>query len=172
VNAGGSSARAQLAIRQAREDDASAIAAIYNHYIATSTCTFATAVEDEAQRRAWLGAHDDGHPATVAELGHEIVGWAALSAYRARPAYRHTVEISVYVRHDHHGRGIGRTLLVDLIARARTLGHHSIVACIAADQAPSLALHARCGFVETGRLRDAGRKFERWLDVVFMQLML
>jgi phosphinothricin acetyltransferase len=82
------------------------------------------------------------------------------------------VENSVYVRHDLHRRGIGGALLTDLVERGRSIGHHTIIALIAAEQAASVALHRKAGFTEVAHLREVGFKFGRWLDVVYLQLML
>jgi phosphinothricin acetyltransferase len=161
-----------LQIREAVADDLAAIDAIYNHYIARSTCTYQYEPSTPIERLRWFDEHDAAHPITVALLAGEVVGWGCLSWFREREGYRHTVENTVYVRHDRHRHGIGRALLDDLIARARTLGHHTIIAGISAEQAASVALHARAGFVEVARLRQVGFKFGEWLDVVFMQRML
>lgn len=161
-----------LCIRLAHEEDLPAINAIYNHYVEHCTCTYQTVPETAEARRAWFRGHEPRHPVTVAELDGEVVGWAALNIYNARGAYEHTVEDSVYVRHDRHGRGIGRALLSDLITRARFLHHHTILAGISAEQAPSIAAHAALGFVKVAHFRELGFKHGKWLDVVFMQLML
>jgi len=100
------------------------------------------------------------------------VGWGALSPFHARSAYRFTVENSVYVDHAHHRRGLGSAILSDLIARARTIGHRTIIAGIDASQEASIAIHAKHGFVQVGHLAQVGYKFDRWLDVVYMQLMV
>nr|MBA2481425.1 N-acetyltransferase [Planctomycetota bacterium] len=113
-----------------------------------------------------------GHPVTVAELDGEIVGWGSLGPFRPRDGLRHTVENSLYVRHDRHRRGIGAALLADLIARARAAGHHAIIAGISAEQTASIALHRRFGFTEAALLREVGRKFDRWLDLAYWQLLL
>ena len=159
-------------IRSAGADDLSAIDDIYNHYVATSTCTYQYEPTTPAERRAWFDAHDAAHPITVAELDGAVVGWGALSRFRERGGYRFTVENTVYVRHDAHRRGVGRALLDDLVARARALGHTTIIAGVSAEKAPSLALHARAGFVEVARFSRVGWKFDRWLDVVFLPKML
>jgi L-amino acid N-acyltransferase len=159
-------------IRVAGERDLAAIDDIYNHYVATSTCTYQYAATHPAERRAWFDAHDQSHPITVAELDGAVVGWGALSWFREREGYRFTVENTVYVRHDAHRRGIGGALLDDLIVRARALGHKTIIAGISAEQAASVALHAKAGFVEVARLRRVGFKFGQWLDVVFLQKLL
>lgn len=161
-----------IQIRPASSADLAAINAIYNHYVVNSTCTYQTEASTEAERAAWFEAHGPKHPVTVAERGGEIVGWGSLSKFHPRAAYGNSVENSVYVRHDLHGQGIGSALLLDLIARAKALGHHCILALISADQTRSIALHAKAGFVEVGHLREVGHKYDRWLDVIYMQKML
>jgi len=159
-------------IRLARMDDLDAINAIYNHYILHSTCTYQETPESMEDRRKWFAHRGAPHPVTVAELNGSIVGWGSLSAYHARSAYRHTVENSIYVDQALQGRGIGSALLRDLIERARALGHHAIIAGIDGDQTASIALHAKFGFEQVGHLREVGFKFDRWLDVIYMELRL
>jgi phosphinothricin acetyltransferase len=162
-------------IRDAALADLAAINAIYNFYVSRSTCTWANEPRTDDEAVQWLAAHEPGspHPATVAvDDAGAIVGWASLSPFRARWGYRLTVENTVYVRDDQHGRGIGGALLADLVARARALGHHVIVAAISADQAPSLRLHLRAGFTQVAMLPQVGHKFDRWLDLAMLQLML
>lgn len=159
-------------IRLATEADLAAINEIYNHYVVNCTCTWQVESWTHEKRAAWFAQRDVRHPVTVAELDGQVVGWGALSVFRNAQGYRHTVENSVYVRPDAHGRGIGSAILADLIIRAKELGHRCIVAVISADQAPSIVLHAKFGFVEAGRLHEVGEKFHRWLDVVFMERLL
>lgn len=163
---------ARVTLRSATEADLAAINDIYNHYVELSTCTYQETPETPEGRLAWFRRHGGPHPVIVAEAGEAVVGWGSLSSFHPRSAFRHTVENSVYVRHDHHGRGIGSLLLQDLISRARSLGHRAIIAAIDANQAPSLALHAKFQFQEVGRLRRVGLKFGRWLDVVYLELQL
>jgi phosphinothricin acetyltransferase len=161
-----------LAIRLATDDDLVAINDIYNWYVPRSTCTYQETDETIEARRAWFGHHGPRYPITVALRDGQVVGWGSLSDYRERSAYRFTCENSVYVRHDCQGQGIGSAILADLIARARAIGFHTIIAGADAEQTVSIALHAKFGFVECGRQKEVGFKFNRWLDVVFMQLML
>lgn len=161
-----------IVVRQAGLADLEAINTIYNHYVLHSTCTYQTEPETSEGRRTWFDRHGPGHPVIVAEADGVVLGWGSLSAFHARSAYGHTVEDSVYVRHDLRRQGIGRILLEDLIERARDFGHHTIIGIIDAKQPPSIALHAKQGFVETGHLRQVGFKFEQWLDVTYMQLIL
>ena len=159
-------------IRLATEADLVAINDIYNYYVLHSTCTYQEEPEPIDGRRAWLLKHGAKHPATVAEMDGRVVGWGSLSPYHARSAYRFTIENSVYVHHEFHRRGIGAIILKDLIERARAHGHRTIIAGIDAEQTPSIAIHAKFGFEQVGRLNQVGFKFGRWLDVVYMQLLL
>ncbi|WP_437586352.1 N-acetyltransferase family protein [Sorangium sp. So ce1000] len=162
-------------IRLATEADLAAIEEIYAFYVERSTCTFATTVPTPAERRAWLAAHGPLHPATVAVEGDgagTVVGWGSLSLWNPREAYARSVENSVYVRDGLHRRGLGRRILADLVSRAISLGHRTIIAQIAGDQAASVALHRALGFEDAGLLRDVGYKFDRWLDVILMQRAL
>jgi len=161
-----------ITIRPATESDLVAINDIYNHYVQNSTSTYQEEPESLDNRRQWFRHHGDKYPVIVAETGGQVVGWASLSAYHARSAYRHTVENSVYVHHEYHWRGIGSLLLHDLIVRARSLGYRAIIAGIDADQPASAALHAKFHFKKVGHLERVGFKFGRWLDVVYMELVL
>jgi len=164
---------ADILIRPAVEADLAAINDIYNYYVTRSTCTYQEEPETLEQRRAWFAAHGPEHPITVAvEETGTVVGWGSLSRFHPRSAYRRTVENSVYVAHEHHRRGIGRALLADLIARAAALEHHGILAIIDADQPASVALHEAFGFTRVAYLPQLGYKFDRWLDVIYMQRML
>jgi L-amino acid N-acyltransferase YncA/nitroimidazol reductase NimA-like FMN-containing flavoprotein (pyridoxamine 5'-phosphate oxidase superfamily) len=159
-------------IRPARREDLDAINAIYNFYVLKSTCTYQEEPETREGRQAWFERHGAPHPVIVAEIDGRVVGWGSLSAFRTRSAYRQTVEDSIYVADTHRGQGVGTALLRELLVQARALGHHAIIADIDSEQAASIALHARCGFGEVGRLRQVGLKFGRWLDVVCMELQL
>ena len=165
-------AMGKIAIRLAREADLERINAIYNHYVISSTCTYQTEPETIQGREAWFKAHGPAHPVTVALMGEAVVGWGSLSRFHPRSAYGMTVENSVYVDHQQQRRGIGQALLEDLIVRARALGHHAIIAGIDADQPGSIALHAKFGFIQVGRLKEVGFKFGRWLDVIYRELIL
>jgi phosphinothricin acetyltransferase len=159
-------------VRLATVDDLDAIRAIYDHYVATSTCTYQLAPETAEARARWFAAHDAQHPVTVAELDGVVVGWGSLSVHNVREGYARTVDDSLYVRHDVHRRGVGRAILADLIDRALALDHHVIVAGVDSTQTPSLALHRAFGFEIIGTFREVGRKFDRVLDVVYLQKIL
>ena len=161
-----------VTIRIARPDDLPAINAIYNHYVLGSTCTYQAEPSTDQERRQWYDVHDELHPITVAEVDGQVVGWGSLSRFHPRAAYDQTVEDSVYVHHQWQRKGIGRAILEDLIGRARELGHHAAIAIISADQIASVEIHRALGFQEAGHLKEVGFKFGRWLDTVYMQLML
>ena len=158
-------------LRLARAEDLGAINDIYNHYVLHSTCRYQEEPATAAERAAWFAAHGERHPVTVAleKATGEVAGWAALSPFHPRSAYRFTAENSVYVRAGLHRRGIGRALLEDLLARAQRLGHRQIIAGSSADQSACSARHRALGFTEAGRLRAVGFKFGRWLDVAYLQ---
>lgn len=161
-----------ITIRLATEDDVEAIGAIFNHYIEHSTCTFQVALQTPEQYLDWFQQKSDRHPVTVAEEASTVLGWAALSPWRKKEAYRHSVEGSVYVHPDHHRRGIGRALLTDLVDRARSLGHRTLIGGACTEHEGSLVLQEELGFRHVGTLKNVGFKFDRWLDVAHTQLML
>ena len=159
-------------IRPAGFDDCAAINDIYNHYVLHDTCTYQTEPDSLSDRQAWLARHGGPHPVLVAEQFGEVLAWGALSSFHPRAAYRFSVEDSLYVRRDQQRRGLGKTLLAELINAARSQAHHTVIALISAEKAGSIALHERFGFRRCAYLREAGYKFETWLDVAFLQLML
>ena len=161
-----------IAIRRAVAADLPFIAGVMNHYIATSTCTFHLESRTPEDYAAWFRDRTDVHPVTVAEIDGDAVGFAYLSPWRPREAYRRSVEGSVYVHRERHRRGIGRVLLADLIERARSLGHRTLMGGACTEAEASLALQRSFGFRTVGVLKDVGYKFGRWLDVEHTQLML
>ena len=162
-----------ILIRQAREDDLAAINDIYNEAVISSTATFQIEPVPLEARRAWFAEHPQHtYPVLVAECGGVVVGWAAISRYATRCAYRFTVEDSIYLRRDHRRRGIGAALLARLIEAANAAGHHSMIAQIADHNPASIRLHQKLGFQTVGELREVGWKFGRWLDITVMQKLL
>ena len=161
-----------ITIRPALLEDCAAINEIYNHYVLHDTCTYQTEPDTLSERQAWFERHGGPHPVLVAEERGEVLAWGALSTFHPRAGYRFSVEDSVYVRHDRQQRGLGKALLGELLAAARSHGHHTVLALISADKPISIALHHSFGFAQAGLLRQAGYKFETWLDVAYLQLML
>jgi phosphinothricin acetyltransferase len=156
-------------IRSAQAHDAVDIAEIYNHYVRNSTATFDTVEKSVEDRIEWLAAHDEHHPVLVAEADGRVVGWGSITAWAVRPAWRHTVELSIYVAPDSLRRGVGSVLLDGLICVARDAGHHALIAQIVEENAPSLSMAERAGFSRVGTMEEVGRKFDRWLNLVLMQ---
>ena len=162
-----------LALRLATESDLSAIFDIYDDEILHGTATFDTEPYSEARRHAWLEHHSpDRHPVVVAEDGGLVVGWASLSEWSDRCAYARSAEVSTYVHANHRGRGVGRVLLADLVARSRAAGLGVLLARITSESAVSRRLHERFGFERVGTLRRVGEKFGRILDVDILELEL
>ncbi|MEP6973940.1 MAG: N-acetyltransferase family protein [Spartobacteria bacterium] len=159
-------------IRRATVADADAINTIYNHYVRRSAATFQVDDETTEERVEEVRTRPENHPFVVLESEGEVVGWGALSPFRSRCAYRDTMEISVYVRHDQHRRGWGRRIVQDLVARARSLGLHTLLAASCEESVGSIALFRSLGWEENGRLREVGHKFQKRYDVVYLQLML
>lgn len=159
-------------LRAATSADLEAISAIYNHYVANSTCTFALQGETLDERRAWFEGRAAIHPVLIAEEKGEVIAWASLSAWNKRCAYAQTVESSVYIHHEHHRCGIGKALMDRLLELAVELKLHSVIAGVSADQTPSLALHQSLGFTEVARFKEVGFKFGRWIDVIYLQKMI
>jgi len=161
-----------ITIRPAVLEDCVAINEIYNHYVLHDTCTYQTEPDSLAERLAWFEGHAGRHAVFVAEERGDVLAWGALSAFHPRIGYRFSVEDSIYVRHDRLHRGLGKALLGELLAAARTAGYHTVIALISADKPNSIALHERFGFTHAGTLQHAGYKFDTWLDVAYLQLML
>lgn len=164
--------RPEVEVRLARPDDAEAIRSIYNVEVLASTVTFDLVARTLADQQAWLAGHQGVHPAVVAAVGGDVVGFGSLAPYRSRPAYSTTVEDSVYVRADLRGAGCGRAILGELLRLATLHGFHAVMARIVGGHEASIGLHRACGFDLVGVEREVGRKFGRWLDVVVMQRLL
>lgn len=157
--------------RLATATDAEAINAIYNHYVRTSAATFQVEEETRDERAEELRTRPANQPLTVLKAEGDLVGWGALSPFRSRCAYRQTVELTTYVRHDRHRHGYGRVLVQDLIARANSLGYHTILAACCEESVGMIQLLESLGFKEAGRLRAVGSKFGRRFDVAYLQLI-
>jgi len=171
-----------LTVRDATVPDLPEITAIYNALLETTTHEWTEALHAVSERAEWLAEQiAAGRPALVAIDDHdgndrgEVVGWATFGDFRDSvrwPGYRHTVEHSIHVREDRWGRGVGRALMWELVARARRDGKHVMVAGIDGSNTRSIRFHERLGFFEVARMPEIGEKFGRRLDLVLMQLML
>jgi L-amino acid N-acyltransferase len=163
-----------MQVRPATRDDLESILAIYNDAVLNTTASYDYEPRTMKHRVGWFEEHQQQQlPIFVAvDPGGPIVGWSSLSRYHDRQGYRFTVENSVYVDAKHRGRGVGKLLLAPLIDSARALGLHTIIAVIDAENEASIRLHARFEFVEVGHFKQVGFKFNRWLDVIYMQRLL
>lgn len=162
---------AEFTVRAAVPADLEQVAAIYAHYVTTSVATFEEVPPTAADwRRRLEDLVGRNLPFLVAAAGTVVGGYAYATPWRPKPAYRHTVEDTVYVSPGHAGHGIGSALLGALLAGCEQAGARQVIAVIAdTGSDASLALHRRFGFVEAGRLRRVGRKHGRWIDTVLMQ---
>jgi phosphinothricin acetyltransferase len=159
--------------RLAAVDDAEAIRSIYNKEVLGSTVTFDLVPRTAEEQLVWIDEHSGAWPAVVAVDQEGVVrGFGSLSPYRPRPAYRTTVEDSVYVDDAARGQGVGRGLLLELVRLAGVHGFHAVIARIVGGHEASIGLHKACGFEVIGVEREVGRKFGRWLDVVLMQRLV
>jgi phosphinothricin acetyltransferase len=156
------------------ERHADAILAIFNEAILNSTALYDYKPRTPQSMAPWFDAKRNGHfPVIGLEDGDGVLlGFASYGTFRAWPAYKYSVEHSVYVHKDHRGRGLGRTLMQELIAAARRQEVHAMVGGIDAANAGSIALHEQLGFRHVGTLPQVGFKFGRWLDLAFYQLLL
>ena len=163
-----------VTIRPAVASDIAAITLIYAHHVSHGTGTFETEPPDESEMaRRWSEVQAKGLPWLVAEARGEVGGYSYAAPYRARMAYRHTVEDSIYVRVDLLGTGLGKLLMPALIGAVQARGMRQMIAVIGdSNNHPSITLHRRFGFQDAGLLKDVGFKFGRWLDTVFMQRSL
>ncbi len=161
-------------LRPAALSDIPAITRIYAHAVDTGTASFELTPPDKAEMtRRMSTLLDGGFPYLVAEMDGAIAGYAYAGLYRERPAYRFTLEDSVYIAPDAQGRGIGSALLPALVEESAARGFRQMVAVIGdSEQAASIALHARAGFYYVGTFPHVGFKFGRWLDTVLMQRAL
>lgn len=165
---------ASITVRDAREDDVTSICAIYGPAVREGVASFETDPPDEGEMlRRMRAVVEGGYPYLVAEIDGRVAGYAYVGAYRTRPAYRNSVENSVYIAPDTHRKGVGRALLGALIERATALGFRQMIAVIGdSGNAGSIGLHRAFGFTFCGTIHSVGFKHGRWLDSVIMQRAL
>jgi phosphinothricin acetyltransferase len=160
-------------VRDARSEDGAAIASIYNHYVANTVVTFeeeAVSTAEMSRRMADVAALS--LPWLVAEIGGLVVGYAYATAWRARAAYRHSAEVTVYLTPDRAGAGIGTALYTRLLDELRARGRHAVMGGIALPNDASVRLHEKLGFEKVAHFREVGWKHDRWVDVAFWQRIL
>ncbi len=156
-------------IRPAKLADLPAITIIYNEAVLTTDATFDTEPKTGAEQEAWFARHGLRNPVLVAESDGTVVGWASLSEWSTRCAYADTAEISLYVKQEFRGRGIGKKLLQTIIQKGEEVGLHTVIARITAGNRVSIHLHQSVGFEHIGVMREVGRKFGKLLDICLMQ---
>ena len=159
-------------IRRVRPHDAADIVAIYNHHVLETVVTFEETPVDEATMRGRIADIEASHAWFVAELEGRVAGYAYASAWRARSAYRRSVETTVYVARDALGRGLGTALYGALLPELAQRGFHAAMGGIALPNPGSVALHERMGFAKVAHFREVGWKLGRWIDVGYWQRML
>lgn len=162
-----------LVVRDASEADLPAILAIYNHAIETTTAVFTYTPHTIEMRREWFADKQArGYPVLVAEVNGVVAGFATYGPFRAWPAYRYSIEHSVYVAESSRRQGIGRRLMEVLLERARAQDFHVVIGGIVSENAPSLSLHEALGFEKVAHFKQVGYKFGQWLDLTFVQVLL
>jgi L-amino acid N-acyltransferase len=160
-------------INDAARADLAEILAIYNEVIRNSTAVYTEIEFTEERGASWFDAKlARGFPLIVARDDSGVAGFGTFGEFRAPPCYGHSVEHSVHIRADRRGRGIGRMLVIELMARAVAMHKHVMIAGIDADNAVSIKLHKSLGFIDVGHFHQVGFKFGRWLDLVFLQCLL
>ncbi|HVY10147.1 MAG TPA: GNAT family N-acetyltransferase [Mycobacteriales bacterium] len=163
-----------LRIRYAEQSDLAALTEIYNHYVLHTAATFDITQFDVTERQAWFDhyARSGPHRLLVAVDGSTVVGYASSSRFRPKPAYDTSIEVTIYLHPGATGGGVGSALYERLFAELRDEGLHRAYAGIAVPNPASIALHRKFGFVEVGTLTQAGRKFDAWWDVLWMECAL
>jgi len=161
-----------MRVRDATPEDAAAICRIYNPYVADTVVTFEHDAVPAADMAARIREVRTGYPWLVAEAQGEVAGYAYASRWRARAAYDQTAETTIYLDPVAQRRGIAYPLYVALLDALRAAGMHAAIGCIALPNEASVALHEKCGFRKVGHFPEVGRKFDRWVDVGFWQIVL
>jgi phosphinothricin acetyltransferase len=160
-------------LRAATEQDIPAILEIYNDVILNSTAVYSEQPHTLGMRQTWFNERREaGFPVIVTEQGGKITGFASYGKFRTWPCYRFTVEHSVYVHRNWRGQGISNVLLKEIIDLARKAGMHALIAGVDSENDISLQLHLKFGFVQVARFKEVGFKFARWLDLIFLELLL
>ncbi|MGS2776462.1 N-acetyltransferase family protein [Robertmurraya sp. GLU-23] len=161
-----------LKIREAHINDLPFLLSIYNDAIVNTTATFDLEPESLEKRKTWFAKYGGKYPLIVSEWNGEVVGYGSLSAFREKPAFNSTTELSIYISSSARGLGIGTALMTELITRAKENGFHTMIGGITQGNEGSIALHKKFGFTLAGHFKEVGFKFDDWQDVLFYQLIL
>ncbi|MDB4902294.1 MAG: family N-acetyltransferase [Mucilaginibacter sp.] len=160
-------------IRDASEDDLIDILNIYNDVILNTTAVYSEKPHTLEMRKEWFQDRvNNNFPVFVADINGKVAGFSSFGHFRAWPCYRYTVELSVYVEVSQRGKGISKILLQSLINQAIKMNIHAMLAGISADNEVSINLHRSFGFIEVAHFKEVGYKFDRWLDLKFLELIL
>jgi L-amino acid N-acyltransferase YncA len=162
-----------LLMRDVCPSDAAAICAIYNHYVTSTIITFEEVAVSERDMAARISEVTSSYPWIVCVENDAVVGYAYAARWKARSAYRHTVEVTVYVAAGATGRGLGTQLMAALLSRLRQHGDiHAAIGGVSLPNPASIALQEKFGFKPVGRFHETGRKFDNWIDVGYWELIL
>lgn len=162
-----------MQIRLAELSDLKQVQDIYNHAILNLTATFEEIPKSYAEYKEWFTFHQNAkYPLIVAVQDSQVLGWASISSFNPRSAYRFTGETSVYIKEDFCGQGIGSNLLQFLLSLAQEQNYHTLIALIAGNNQTSINLHHKFGFEIAGNCKEVGYKFGNWLDLTIMQKQL
>ena len=162
-----------MTIRNAEEKDLPLILEIMNEAIENTTAIYDYYPRNNDYVKTWFAQkQSDSLPVLVCELNNQAVAYGTYGSFRERTAYKFSIEHSIYVHKNFQGKGIGKVLMKSLISAATEGGYHTMIAGIDASNEKSCAFHRQFGFEEVGRIKEVGFKFDRWLDLVFMQLLL
>ncbi len=163
----------EIKIRDAAEHDLPAILDIYNEVIINTTAVYSEKPHTLQMRQDWYRDRvNNNFPVFVAESDGQVAGFSSFGHFRVWPCYRYTVEVSVYVEQSFRGKGISKKLLGSLVDRAGQMNIHAIIAGISADNEISVKLHQSFGFTEVAHFKEVGYKFNRWLDLKFLELLI
>jgi L-amino acid N-acyltransferase YncA len=162
-----------IILRDALESDLPAILEIYNDIILTTTAIYSEEPHTLQMRLDWFNERKQaGFPVIVAEQNGVLVGFATYGKFRVWPCYRFTVEHSLYVHRDNRGQGISKILLQEIVSLAKSAGMHALIAGVDSENDISLQLHLKFGFTQVARFKEVGFKFNRWLDLIFLEMIL
>jgi L-amino acid N-acyltransferase YncA len=162
----------KVSLRNAEERDFERILEILNEALTTSTATFESLPQTLESRRGWFQEHGQKYPLIVAEIEGRVVGYCSISSFARNSGYSKTVELSVYVDRSFRRQGIARSLVQEIIRKAKELGYHVILSSISKDNEASRKLHDVLGFEYVGCFKEVGWKFQKWQDTTFYELLL
>ncbi|PGS51291.1 GNAT family N-acetyltransferase [Bacillus sp. AFS041924] len=161
-----------MGITFATKEDVKEIVTIYNDAILNTTATFDTKIKTEEDMLMWFNNHSEMYPVIVSKENGVVTGYCSLTQFKEKDAYKHTVELSVYIHPEHRRKGLAKTLMLEMIEIAKILGHYTIISCITSGNEVSEKLHEKLGYKKVGHFYKVGQKFNQWLDIVYYQLML